>query len=106
MIFRLIRFIAATLIRTGVLLNGLVPKKEEYRPGEDPALKGTDHYWGGLFDVEAPRSAYTAFVWGIRDQWLREVAETVQANPSCVRCAVNKVTQRFENILIRHSSRS
>lgn len=105
-IFWLIRLVATILIRAGVLLNSLVPKKEEHRPGEDPALKGTDHYWDGLFDVNAARSSYTAFVWGIRDQWLRDVTEAVQANPECIRCAVNKVTRRYEKLLIDHSSRS
>lgn len=108
LVLAIVRVLGSILIRTGFFLHTVATKNEkqseEYRPGCDPTFKGTDLYWDGIFAATASRKDYTPFVWGIRTRWFTEVADALQADPECPRCAVAKATTKMERVLIVHSA--
>ena len=71
--------------------------------GKNPANKGTDLYWDGIFSENAKKEDYTEFVWDVRIKWAKDIAAAKKSG-GCSACKINAITRRHLGQLVSRAT--
>lgn len=88
-------------------------KEQKYAPivetrnkdfsGTNPANKGTDLYWDGIFSADAKEENYTPFVWNVRKKWLNDI-NAAKKSGGCSACRTNAITRQHLGKLVSNAA--
>lgn len=91
----------------------VVKKEDKYAPiietrnkdfsGTNPANKGTDLYWDGIFSENAKKEDYTEFVWSVRNKWISDI-NALKKTGGCSACKTNAVTRQHLGKLVARAA--